>query len=353
MVQRTDLLAAISIIALMIASLATVVATMPKNTTSASTTTPAGLSPECTLQTSNIAKSATDIPPPISDSRSSPANVTIHLQTEELCAEIESGASYQYWTFNGTVPGPMMRVLVGDNVTIVLTNNDPAMTHSIDLHAVTGPGGGMMMTQTGPHQTTSFWFKALYPGLYVYHCATPPADYHIANGMYGMILVEPIGGLPHVAKEFYVMQGEFYTSGAKGMPGNHAFDSAKILTGIPDYVVFNGRVGSLTGSGALHAQVGDTIRIFFGVGGPNLESAFHIIGENLNKVYPEGSIFENTTLTDVQTTLVPPGGSTIVQLTLPVAGNYTLVDHSLTRAIEKGATGTLTVSGTSTPGIFG
>jgi nitrite reductase (NO-forming) len=314
--------------------------------------TSTSLPPECKLDTSNIAKNATDIPPPVSPTRTSPANITVHLFTKELCAEIDSGQSYQYWTFNGTVPGPLIRVLVGDNVTVVLTNNDPSMTHSIDLHAVTGPGGGMMLSQTGPGQTTRFWFKALYPGLFVYHCATPLADWHIANGMYGMILVEPQGGLPHVDKEFYVMQGEFYTNGTKGMPGNHAFSDAEILTGIPDYVVFNGRVGALTGSGALNTQVGQTVRIFFGVGGPNLDSSFHIIGEVLNKVYPEGAISENTTLANVQTTLVPPGGATIVQQTLLVKGSFTIVDHSLTWALEKGAAGALVVSGTSTPGIF-
>ncbi|HYY90762.1 MAG TPA: copper-containing nitrite reductase [Candidatus Dormibacteraeota bacterium] len=310
------------------------------------------LPPECKLDMANIAKNATDIPPPISPTRTSPANVTVHLRTEELCAEIDSGQSYQYWTFNGTVPGPLIRVLVGDNVTIVLTNNDPGMVHSIDLHAVTGPGGGMMLSQTNPGATTSFWFKALYPGLYVYHCATPPADWHIANGMYGMILVEPQGGLPHVDKEFYVMQGEFYTNGLKGMTGHHVFNSTEMLTGIPDYVVFNGRVGALTGSGALHAQVGQTIRIFFGVGGPNLDSSFHIIGQVMNKIYPEGAISESTTLANVQTTLVPPGGATVIQQTLLVNGSFSLVDHSLTWAIEKGAAGALVVSGTSTPGIF-
>jgi nitrite reductase (NO-forming) len=354
MVDRTDLVAAIGIIALMFASFAAVMATMPRSTTPATTTsTTTSLPPECKLDTSNIAKNASDIPPPIWGTRDSPANVTAHLQTEERCAEIETGASYEYWTFNGTVPGPMIRVLVGDNVTIDLTNNDPSMVHSIDLHAVTGQGGGMMLTQTSYGKTSSFWFKALYPGLYVYHCATPPADMHIANGMYGMILVEPQGGLPQVQKEFYVMQGEFYTAGAKGMSGDHAFNATKMLTGIPDYVVFNGRVNSLTGAGALHAQVNQTIRIFFGVGGPNLDSSFHIIGENLNKVYPWGSTNETTALYDVQTVLVPPGGSTIVQLKLPVAGTFTLVDHSLTWAVEKGAAASLVVTGTSTPGIFG
>jgi nitrite reductase (NO-forming) len=348
--RKTLILATIAIVALALASFTTTMALLPKSTPSTATTV---LPTECTLQTSNIAMNASDVPPPIWPARTTPTNVTIHLQTEEVCAEIDSGASYTFWTFNGTVPGPMMRVLVGDNVTIVLKNNDPTMTHSIDLHAVTGTGGGSSLTQTASGATSTFWFKALYPGLYVYHCATPPADWHIANGMYGMILVEPIGGLPPVNEEFYIMQGEFYTSGAKGLPGNHAFNPAELLTGIPDYVVFNGRVGALEGTGALHAQINQTIRIFFGVGGPNLDSAFHIIGENLNKVYPEGSVFENTTLTDVQTTLVPPGGATIVQLTLPVAGTYSLVDHALSWAIEKGAAGELIVSGTSTPDIIG
>jgi nitrite reductase (NO-forming) len=348
--RKTLILATIAIAALALASFTTTLALLPKSTPSAAAT---GLPPECALQSSNIAMNASNVPPPIWPTRKTPTNVTIHLQTDEVCAEIDSGASYTYWTFNGTVPGPMIRVLVGDNVTIVLKNNDPIMTHSIDLHAVTGTGGGSSLMQTAPGATSSFWFKALYPGLYVYHCATPPADWHIANGMYGMILVEPQGGLPHVDKEFYIMQGEFYTNGQKGLSGNHEFNSTKLLNGIPDYVVFNGRVGALQGTGALHAQVNQTIRIFFGVGGPNLDSAFHIIGENLNKVYPEGSIFENTTLTDVQTTLVPPGGATIVQLTLPVAGTFTLVDHALSWAIEKGAAGALIVNGTSTPGIIG
>lgn len=316
------------------------------NNNSTTTPTTTTLAPECKLDTQNIAKNATDIPGPIAPARNTPTNVTIHLVTKELCAEIDQGQSYLYWTFNGTVPGPMLRVLVGDNVTIVLTNNDPMMTHSIDLHAVTGQGGGMMLSQTGPNLTTSFWFKALYPGLFVYHCATPPADQHIANGMYGMILVEPKGGLPHVDKEFYIMQGEFYTNGLKGQLGQHDFNTVKILTGIPDYVVFNGRVGSLTGARALTAQVSQTIRIFFGVGGPNLDSSFHIIGQVMNKVYPEGAIAENTTLADVQTTTVPPGGAVIVQQTLLMNGSFTLVDHSLTWAIEKGAAGVLSVSGT-------
>jgi len=211
----------------------------------------------------------------------------------------------------------------------------------------------MVYTQTSPGAASKFTFKAVHPGLYGYHCATAPVDDHIANGMYGMILVEPQGGLPHVNKEFYFMQGDFYTTGVKGQLGHHAFDRTKLATEQPDYVVFDGHVGSLIGGNALTAQVNQTIRIFFGVGGPNLISSFHVIGEIFDRVYPEASLQPSTILTNVQTTLVPPGGATIVEFKPLVAGSYTIVDHSIARVFEKGAAGTLTVTGTSALGIFG
>ncbi|HZY95042.1 MAG TPA: copper-containing nitrite reductase [Candidatus Bathyarchaeia archaeon] len=341
------ILAVISISSLFLAAYATIAVIRPNAGTVSS-----GLPKECALGISNIARNATDIPRPLSPG---PAmNRTIMLETKENCAEIASGSSYQYWTFNGTVPGPLLRVRVNDTVTIIIHNSDSSrMTHSIDLHSVIGPGGGMMMTQTDPGQTTRFWFKALHPGLYVYHCATPLADMHIANGMYGMTLVEPQGGLTPVDKEYYVMQGEFYTAGTNAQSGHHEFSFDKQLTGIPDYVVFNGRVGALTGLGALKAQVGQKIRIYFGVGGPNLDSYFHVIGEVFDKVYPNGSTDSGATQREVQTVIVAPGGSTIAELTALVPGNFSLVNHSLTWALQKGAIGTLTVTGTMPPGIFG
>lgn len=291
-------------------------------------------------------------PPPFT----SPRNITITLETREVVAEVDAGETYKFWTFNSTVPGPLIRIVLNDTLEVRIVNPASSLNHhSIDLHAVIGPGGGANFTQfTAPGTATSFKFKAIREGLYVYHCATPTIDHHIANGMYGMILVEPTGGLQAIdpaAKEFYVMQGDFYTAGAKGTDGHHDFDSQKLLTANPDYVVFNGRVGALTGSGALTANTGERVRIFFGVGGPNLVSSFHIIGEIFDTVHPEGSLRAN--FTDVQTTMVPAGGSTIVEFTPYVMGTYLLVDHSLTRAIQKGALGEFKVSGPSAPDIYG
>ncbi len=341
---QTVILAVLSIVAIVLGAFATTMALLPQNNNIT-------LSSEHALDTQNISRNPTDIPGPIFPGRTAPQNDNVTLIVKELYAEIEPGASYQFWTFNGTVPGPMIRVLQNDTVTINLINQGSA-AHSIDLHAVIGPGGGANYTQTARGSASRFTFKALHPGLYVYHCATAPVDEHIANGMYGMILVEPQNGLPHADKEFYFMQGDFYTSGAKGLAGHHAFSAAKLTAKTPDYVVFDGHVGSLTGANALAAQAGQKVRIFFGVGGPNLVSSFHVIGEVFDRVYPEASLEPGTVLTSVQTTIVAPGSATIVEFTPLVLGSYTIVDHSITRAIEKGAAGTLKVTGPSVPGIY-
>lgn len=349
--RKILILATISIVALVIASVSATMLLLPKSDTIA-------LPPARTVDMANIARSP--IAPTLDQFHTPPFNVprniTITLETREVVAEIDAGETYKFWTFNGTVPGPMIRVVVNDIIEVRIVN--PASSgnlHSIDLHAVIGPGGGANFTQsTAPGASTSFKFKAIRQGLYVYHCATPLVDHHIANGMYGMILVEPEEGLQTtnpVDKEFYVMQGDFYTKGNIGNDGHHDFDTDELPTANPDYVVFNGKVGALTGSGALTANTNDVIRIFFGVGGPNLASSFHIIGEIFDKVYPEGSLF--ATFTNVQTTMVPAGGSTIVQFTAYVMGTYLLVDHSLTRAIQKGAAGELKISGPSAPDVYG
>ncbi len=350
--RKILILAAVSIVALVIASVSATMVLLPKSDT---VTLPAAR----TVDVPNIASS------PIAPTRThtSPQNVTFTLTTDEVVAVIDTAggnATYRYWTFNRTVPGPMLRVIKGDNVTIRIVNPSASQNaHSIDLHAVIGPGGGANFTQpTSPGQTTSFKFKATREGLYVYHCATPLVDHHVANGMYGLILVEDPANLLPIGsnvKEFYVVQGDFYTKGNKGQAGHHDFDSTEMLSENPDYVVFNGKVGSLVGAGnALTANVNELVRIYFGVGGPNVVSSFHIIGEIFDVVYPEGSLKPSTTLTNVQTTLVPGGGSAIVEFTPEVIGSgYWLVDHSLTRAIQKGALGQLIVSGTSIPGIYG
>ena len=280
-----------------------------------------------------------------------PEHITVDLETTEVVGQLASGTTYKYWTFNDKVPGPFIRVRVGDTVTVNLSNaKEASHIHSVDFHAVTGPGGGAAVTQAAPGQTKSFTFKALHPGLYVYHCATPMVAQHITNGMYGMILVEPEGGLPEVDREFYVMQGELYTAEKHGTLGHQEFSLEKLLDEKPEHLTFNGAMGALTDRYKLQANVGETIRIFFGVGGPNLISSFHVIGEVFDRVYDKASL-TSPPLTDVQTTLVPPGGATMVEFKVDVPGNYTLVDHALSRA-EKGLAGTLAVSGKEDHSIF-
>ncbi len=245
----------------------------------------------------------------------------------------------------------MIRVREGDTVTVNMTNSiDSNHIHSVDFHSVTGPGGGAAVTQAAPGHTKSFTFKALQPGLYVYHCATPMVAQHITNGMYGMMLVEPAGGLSEVDREFYVMQGELYTAEKHGSSGLHEFSLEKLLDEQPEHMMFNGSMTALTSTYSMESNTGDNVRIFFGVGGPNLVSSFHVIGEIFDKVYDEGSL-TSPPITDVQTTLVPPGGSTMVEFETEYPGNYILVDHALSRA-EKGLVGILKVKGDADSEIF-
>jgi nitrite reductase (NO-forming) len=281
--------------------------------------------------------------------RREPALVRVELETKELTATLADGVTYTFWTFNGTVPGPLLRARQGDTVEVTLRNApDSKLTHSIDLHAATGPGGGAKVTQVPAGGSATFRFQALNPGVYVYHCATPMVAHHIASGMYGLIVVEPPEGLPPVDREFYVMEGDFYLSGARGQPGHHEIGMPELLDERPDYVLFNGGVGAVTGDGALRASVGETVRIFFGAGGPNLASSFHVIGEIFDRVYPQGA---SQAQTNVQTTTVPAGGATIVDFKVEVPGQYVLVDHSLGR-LEKGAAGILEVEGPDAPAVF-
>src|SRR5205823_3004251 len=285
---------------------------------------------------------APNVPPPIK--RSYATKVIVKLEIKEVVRKLADGVEYLFWTFGGEVPGSFIRIREGDLVEFHLNNHqNNKMPHNIDLHAVTGPGGGAASSFTAPGHSSQFSFKALNPGLYVYHCATAPVGMHVGNGMYGMILVEPKEGLRPVSKEYYVMQGEFYTAGKFGEEGFQVFDQNKAVDERPSYVVFNGAVGSLVGDKALTANVGDTVRLFIGNGGPNLTSSFHVIGEIFDRVYSEGGTA--VAQQNVQTTTVPPGGSAIVEFKVEVPGTYILVDHSLFRAFNKGALGMLKVSG--------
>lgn len=299
-------------------------------------------------QVSNIAADPTAVPAPVDWTE--PRRHVIDLETTELVGQLGDGTTYTYWTFNSQVPGPILRVRVGDTVEVRLTNSeDSMMMHNIDFHAATGPGGGGAATLAAPGETKSFVFQALNPGVYVYHCATPMVASHIANGMYGLIVVEPEGGLPPVDREFYVMQGEIYTEEDFGTRGHATESIEKLLDEDPEYYVFNGAVGALRDA-PLEAEVGETVRIFFGVGGPNKTSSFHVIGEIFDRVYTMGSL-TNEPLLDVQTTTVAPGGAVAVDFRLEVPGDFILVDHALSRA-ERGLVGVLRVTGEENPEVF-
>lgn len=280
-----------------------------------------------------------------------PQHLKVDLETTEVLGRLDDGSTYRYWTFNNKVPGPFLRVRAGDTVEVNMANaKDSKMIHSVDFHAVTGPGGGAAVTQAAPGTSKSFTFKALNPGLYVYHCATPMVAQHISNGMYGMILVEPEGGLPAVDREFYVMQGELYTAQRHGTPGENEFSLQKLLDEKPEHMMFNGTMDALSKTYKMEAKVGETVRIFFGVGGPNATSSFHIIGEIFDRVYNLGDL-TSPPLKNVQTISVPPGGASMVEFKVEVPGKLILVDHALSR-LEKGLAGVLNVTGKENPGVF-
>ena len=297
----------------------------------------------------DISRDPADLPPPIG--KRDPQTVRVDLLTAEVEGRLAEGTTFGYWTFDGRVPGPFIRVRVGDTIDIHLKNSaDSSMIHSVDFHAATGPGGGAAALQVDPGGEKSMTWKALIPGLYVYHCATPMVAEHIANGMYGLILVEPEGGLPPVDHEFYVMQGEIYTDAPFGQRGSQQFSVEKMLDERPEYFVFNGSVGAISKLHPLHAKVGDTVRIFFGVGGPNFTSSFHVIGEIFDRVYQLGGLM-SPPLQGIQTVTVPAGGAVITEFKLDVPGNYTLVDHALVR-VERGLVGVLVVQGAANKEIY-
>ena len=275
--------------------------------------------------------------------------VEISLTTKEVIAEMADGTTINYWTFDGTVPGPFVRVQEGDTVRLTIHNDETSLhPHNVDFHAVTGPGGGAAATIVAPGETKTFTFKAMNAGLFIYHCAFGNPGLHMTHGMYGLILVEPKGGLPPVDKEFYVVQGEFYSEGGIGREGLQLFDTQAYLDGKPQYIVFNGKTGALMDN--MTANVGDTVRMYVGNGGVNLVSSFHVIGEIFDRVYREGDLV-SPPAQNLQTTLIPAGGAVMVEFKVEYPGKYILVDHALSR-VDRGAWGALHVEGEADPSIY-
>lgn len=308
--------------------------------------------PPVKVTTKRVAADPTKLPPPIH--RSTAIRQEVVLEVQEHVAEIEPGVTFNYMTFGGQVPGPMIRVRQGDRVRVVLRNpKTNTMPHSVDLHAVYGPGGGASATLTIPGQEKSFEFTAMYPGAFIYHCAVPDLDYHISSGMYGMIVVEPHEGLPRVDRELYLGQNEVYTDKPAGTPGHHAFDLQAMLREDPSYVLLNGERAALSPSrwGSIAAKVGERVRIFFVSGGPNLASHFHAVGNVFTKAWADGAV-ASTPARYVQTQQVSPGSCAVLEMELPVPGEVKLVDHALTRVVHKGMLGVIDVKGPPNRAVF-
>lgn len=299
--------------------------------------------------------STPDVPPPIIQDY--PVLLQVPLTTATKERQLTSVYKYEQWTFNDMVPGPFVRARVGDVVEISLANWDKSGNpHNIDCHAFTGPGGGAALTTAEENETKRARFRILYPGLYVYHCAAAPVPVHIANGMYGLMYVQPTDGdLPTVDREYYVMQSEFYHEPPEALENGHRssvveFSYPNALREEPNVVVFNGSESALTRDRPLKVHTGGRVWIFFGNAGPNLTSSFHAIGSHFRNVYRDGDII-NPPGQCIQTVTVPPRAATIVDLLMTVPGTYTLVDHALFR-LDKGAAGYLNVSGKPSPDIY-
>ncbi|KAE8354377.1 Cupredoxin [Aspergillus coremiiformis] len=300
-----------------------------------------------------ILTTAPNVPPPIT--RDYPVVLDVDLTTDTKLEQLTNQYKYEKWTFNNTVPGPFIRARVGDSVNLKITNRDDSgMPHNIDCHAFLGPGGGAPLTTVNEGETKTARFKLQRPGLYIYHCSVGPVGVHIANGMYGLMYVQPEQDLPPVDKEYYVMQSEFYheppdTDDNGQLSSTVEFSWPHALREAADVVVLNGSEAALTEK-PLKAKLDDTVRIFFGNGGPNLTSSFHVIGSCFNRVYRDSDVLSPPGQC-VQTVNVPSGGSTIVDMKMVVPGTYTLVDHAIFR-LEKGAKGFLNVSGEPRPQLY-
>jgi copper-containing nitrite reductase len=291
---------------------------------------------------------APDVPLPVG--RKEQRREIVHWAIREAQTEIAPGVIYDdSWGFEGHVPGPLLRVRVGDLVEVHLRNATTSLrAHNIDFHFVMGPGGGASALSVAPGEEAVLEARATAPGFYMFHCATPDIPMHIANGMYGFVLVEPEEPLPQVSEEFYVVQSEIYTNDDK--PGHKAFDMARADKADAQYVVFNGSVGALLKDRAPIVTQNQTVRMYVGNAGPNLISSFHVIGQIFDKVYREGDLV-SPPARSLQTTLIPAGGSAVVEFTPPVPGTFLLVDHAIFR-LHHGAVGSLNVHGQENAEVF-
>jgi nitrite reductase (NO-forming) len=260
------------------------------------------------------------------------ARKTFTMTAERKRVEIGSGMTYNAWTYDGAVPGPLMRVREGDEVEIIL-HNHTTDAHGIYTHAAqldarkfSGPPGA---------KEVRYEFRADVPGVFDYHCTAEPMLDHVASGMYGMMIVDPKNGWPNgEAHEVILIQGEFY--GSTDATGFIVGDHAKMVAGTPDVVVFNGKAQQYGASHPITIKAGELVRIFFVNIGPNLSSTFHIVGALLSTVYRNGN--PTDAMHNVQTYQVGPGDAAVFEFRASEPGNYPFLDHAMGHAY-KGAMG--------------
>jgi nitrite reductase (NO-forming) len=313
---------------------------------------PESLSATKSVDVDRVAADPRDVPAPID--RNEPATVEVEMVTKEVVAEVEDGVTFTYMTFDGQIPGPMVRTRVGDTVDLTIRNDESnSMAHNVDFHACRGPGGGAETTMVAPGETEHLRFKVTYPGAFVYHCAVANVDYHISAGMFGLIVVEPEEGLPAVDHEFYLGQHELYTKGAAGEEGHHDFDFESMAAEDPTYVLMNGEKYAITPDthDEMNVETGDTARVFYAVGGPNLTSSVHAIGSVWDEVWAEGAL-ANDPQRYVQTLPVAPGSACVATMSFPVPGDFKLVDHALSRVARKGAIAVVRATGPADEEVF-
>lgn len=299
-----------------------------------------------------VAADPTKIPPPIHRSIAKTHKVT--LEAKEMTGELKPRILFHYMTFDGQVPAPMIRARQGDTIEVTLkSNKDNTHPHNADFHSCYGSGGGADFLTVGPGETKSISFKVNDPGAFIYHCAVGNLDYHISSGMFGMILVEPKEGLPPVDREFYFGQHDIYIKDPVDENTVAKFDFDSMLKETAQYVVLNGAYNGFTSGryGALKAKQGETIRIYFVNGGPNLISSFHPIGNIWSKFWLQGSL-ANEPFKLMQTVQVNPGSCAILEMKLPVPEKIRLADHSITRTARQGLLAEIEVSGTPVLELF-
>ncbi|MDE3230180.1 MAG: multicopper oxidase domain-containing protein [Chloroflexota bacterium] len=263
--------------------------------------------------------------------------VNVNLTTQESVLSIANGIAYKAWTFNGTVPGPIVHVRQGQTVHFTLTNKDPKMSHSIDFHAAQ-TAWNVNYQPVAPGASFSFDWKANIPGAFLYHCGTPPVMEHMANGMYGAIIVDPANGWATPAQEFVLVQSEFYTQ--RQSDGTYGLSNAKMMQNAPDFVVFNGYANQY-GHSPLAVKKGQPVRLYVVNAGPSRFSAFHVIGAIFSDTYMDGN--QANRMQGNQTVTIPPGGAAVMQLTIPDAGTYPFLTHSFMDA-TMGALGQIKAS---------